>query len=72
QIETLQVTNTIALIIDEESEDIGVEALILKSDDEVTTLQSKIVTSGNISKTQIYDSDGENMGLPVLTAWSTQ
>ncbi|CAG8512114.1 10236_t:CDS:2 [Funneliformis mosseae] len=49
--------------MDEELEDTKVEALIFESDDEVTILQSRIVTFGNISKAQIYDSDGENMGI---------
>ncbi|CAG8664448.1 1936_t:CDS:2 [Funneliformis mosseae] len=47
----------------EESENTGVEVLIFESDDEVTILQSRIITSGNISKAQIYDSDGENIGI---------
>ncbi|CAG8449989.1 15648_t:CDS:2 [Funneliformis mosseae] len=38
QIEALWVTNTIALVIDEESEDTGVEALIFEFSDKVTTL----------------------------------
>ncbi|CAG8439618.1 11456_t:CDS:2 [Funneliformis mosseae] len=43
--------------MDEESEVTEVEALIFESGDEITTLQSRIITSSNISKAQIYDSD---------------
>ncbi|CAG8650385.1 20547_t:CDS:2 [Cetraspora pellucida] len=62
QIKALQVTSTIAPIMSEKSEDTGDKASIFKPSDEVTILQSRIITSGNISKALI-DSDGEDMGL---------
>ncbi|CAG8799665.1 14104_t:CDS:2, partial [Dentiscutata erythropus] len=62
QIEALRVTSTIAPIMSEESEDTRNEALIFKPGNEVTILQSRIITSGNIPKALI-DSDGENMEL---------
>ncbi|CAG8439649.1 2538_t:CDS:2, partial [Dentiscutata heterogama] len=62
QIEALWVTSTIAPIMSKESEDTGDEAPIFKPGNEVTILQSRIITSGNISKALI-DSNGENMEL---------
>ncbi|CAG8703072.1 15339_t:CDS:2, partial [Dentiscutata heterogama] len=60
QIEALWVTSTIAPIMSKESEDTGDEAPIFKPSNEVTILQSRIITSGNIPKSLI-DSDSENM-----------
>ncbi|CAG8774935.1 11307_t:CDS:2, partial [Racocetra persica] len=64
QIEALQVTSTISPIMSKESEDTGDEAPIFKPSNEITILQSRIITSGNIPKALI-DSDGENMGFGI-------
>ncbi|CAG8805402.1 4079_t:CDS:1, partial [Racocetra persica] len=60
QIEALQMTSTIASIMSEESEYTEDEAPIFKPGNEVTILQSRIITFGNIPKALI-DSDSENM-----------
>ncbi|CAG8649482.1 2554_t:CDS:1, partial [Funneliformis mosseae] len=62
-IKALQVTSTIASIMDEESKDTEDEALIFESDDKAMTLQSKIVTFSNILKAQIYDLNDEDIGI---------
>ncbi|CAG8817869.1 2200_t:CDS:1, partial [Dentiscutata erythropus] len=46
-------TSTIAPIMSVKSEDTGDEALIFKPGNEVTILQSRIITSGNIPKALI-------------------